>query len=86
MVRAGVPGIALRLFGTREVGHTHARTDARTDTIRGSGGGGQSWEVEAGRVAQAPQALKRLKRSTRTLKRLSGLRWEVEPPRIPEAA
>ena len=49
-------------------------------------GGGQSWEVEAGRVAQAPQALKRLKRSTRTLKRLSGLRWEVEPPRVPEAA
>ena len=28
MVRAGVPGIVLRLFGTREVGHTHALTDA----------------------------------------------------------
>ena len=27
---SGVPGIALRLFGTREVGHTDARTDGRT--------------------------------------------------------
>ena len=49
MVRAGVPGIVLRLFGTREVEvYVGGGWDIASEVYVGGVGGRCRWEVEVG--------------------------------------